>query len=107
MSIDQAERLKKLSPAERALLLKASREKTSRLEKSKSIPRRAPRTESPLSFAQQRLWFFDQLAPNSPLYNIPFALRLSGELRVEVLRRTLAEIASRHEILDQIWASRG
>ena len=107
MSIDQTERLEKLSPAERALLLKASREKSSRLEKSKSIPRRARRTESPLSFAQQRLWFFDQLAPNSPLYNIPFALRLSGELRVDVLRRTLTEIARRHDILRTRFGLRG
>jgi hypothetical protein len=107
MSIDQTKRLERLSPVERALLLKAAREKTSHLEKSKSIPRRAHCNESPLSFAQQRLWFFDQLAPNSPLYNIPFALRLSGELKIEVLRRTLTEIARRHDILRTRFNPRG
>src|SRR5262245_30778313 len=106
MSTDQAERLERLSPAERALLLRASREKALSLESPKSIPRRARRDGAPLSFAQQRLWFFDQLAPHSPLYNIPFALRLSGELNIEVLRRTLTEIARRHDILRTRFALR-
>ena len=55
--------------------------------------------ESPLSFAQQRLWFIDQLEPGSALYNNPLAVRLSGELKKEALRRTLTEIVRRHEVL--------
>lgn len=62
--------------------------------------RRAARTESlPLSFAQQRLWFLSQLEPNSPLYNIHILLRLTGNLDVLVLERTLNEIVRRHEVL--------
>ncbi|QSQ19871.1 amino acid adenylation domain-containing protein [Pyxidicoccus parkwayensis] len=53
----------------------------------------------PLSFAQQRLWFFDRLQPQSPLYNIPLALRLEGALDVPALERTLAELVRRHESL--------
>src|SRR5262249_35124953 len=60
-----------------------------------------------LSFAQQRLWFFDQLAPNSPLYNIPFRLQLTGELSTEILRRTLTEISRRHEVLRTTFALQG
>lgn len=53
----------------------------------------------PLSFAQQRLWFLDQLEPGSPLYNIHTLLRLSGPLEIAVLERTLNEIVRRHEVL--------
>jgi acyl carrier protein len=53
----------------------------------------------PLSFAQQRLWFLDQLEPNSPFYNVGAALRLEGELNVAALERTLSEIVRRHEVL--------
>ena len=53
----------------------------------------------PLSFAQLRLWFLDQLAPNSSLYNLPAALRLEGRLDLEVLERVINEIVKRHEIL--------
>jgi amino acid adenylation domain-containing protein len=52
----------------------------------------------PLSFAQQRLWFLDQLAPGNPFYNLPAVLRLSA-VRPSVLERCLAEIIRRHESL--------
>ena len=55
--------------------------------------------ELPLSFSQQRLWFLDQLEPNSPFYNIPTALRLSGKLNIDALEKSLAEIIRRHESL--------
>ncbi|MEO1447238.1 MAG: condensation domain-containing protein, partial [Cyanobacteria bacterium J06635_11] len=54
---------------------------------------------APLSFAQQRLWFIDQLQPNQTVYTIPAALRLQGALRVDTLQRCLTEIVDRHEIL--------
>jgi amino acid adenylation domain-containing protein len=53
----------------------------------------------PLSFAQQRLWFLDQLEPDNPLYNIPLAVRLRGDLQIGSLRRALNEIIRRHEVL--------
>ena len=54
---------------------------------------------SQLSFAQQRLWFLDQLEPGSPLYNMTDAVRLSGPLDVIALERSLNEVVRRHEIL--------
>ena len=53
----------------------------------------------PLSYAQQRLWFLDQLEPGSVAYNSPAAVRLSGKLDYEALERTVNEVARRHEIL--------
>ncbi|MEQ8997824.1 MAG: amino acid adenylation domain-containing protein [Coleofasciculus sp. B1-GNL1-01] len=53
----------------------------------------------PLSFAQQRLWVIDQLEPGNPAYNISFAIRLEGSLKVTLLERSLNEIVRRHEIL--------
>jgi len=58
----------------------------------------------PLSFAQQRLWFIDQLAPGSALYNMPVALHVEGPLRAGVLARCLGEIVRRHEALRTVFA---
>ncbi len=63
------------------------------------IPRRKDRRSAPLSFAQQRLWFLDQLEPNSPRYNVSRALRLRGDLDLAALQKSLAAIVSRHEAL--------
>ncbi|MBD6620400.1 amino acid adenylation domain-containing protein [Komarekiella sp. 'clone 1'] len=53
----------------------------------------------PTSFAQQRLWFLDQLAPGNPFYNVSTALRLTGSLNFTAFKQTFNEIVSRHEIL--------
>ena len=56
----------------------------------------------PLSYAQQRLWFLDQLEPNSAAYNLPIAFRLTG-LDVTALEKSLNEIVRRHDILRTIF----
>lgn len=53
----------------------------------------------PMSFAQQRIWFLDQLRPGNPAYNMSGGLRLSGQLDTAVLERSLNEIVRRHEAL--------
>ena len=53
----------------------------------------------PLSFAQQRLWFLDQLIPNNSFYNVPVAIHLTGALNLAALEQTFNEIVRRHEAL--------
>jgi hypothetical protein len=55
--------------------------------------------ELPLSFAQERLWFLDQVKPESSAYNLPNALRLEGDLSIPALEHSLGEITRRHETL--------
>ena len=60
----------------------------------------APRSQPlPLSIAQQRLWILDQLEPNNPLYNVPRAIRMVGNLATDALRTALNSVVRRHEVL--------
>ncbi|MDZ8064929.1 MAG: amino acid adenylation domain-containing protein [Nostoc sp. DedQUE08] len=63
------------------------------------ILRRVENAEIPLSYAQQRLWFLDQLESNSALYSIVIGLRLVGTLNLAALEQSLKEIIDRHEAL--------
>ena len=62
-------------------------------------------TALPLSFAQERLWFLDQLLPGSPAYTIFDAVRLEGPLDLEALRRSISELVRRHEVLRSTFPS--
>ena len=100
MNINQ--KIANLSAEKRALLelkLKNSKNKNISSIKYKTISPRKKTDSVPLSFAQQRLWFLDRLEPNSPFYNIPVAVRLSGDLKIQVLQQALDAIVAHHEIL--------
>jgi amino acid adenylation domain-containing protein len=88
-----------LSGKKRAVLEALLRDQGIGDTKSERIPRRRESGPAPLSFAQQRIWFLDQLEPESPLYNIHAGVELSGPLNVPVLQRSIAEILRRHESL--------
>ncbi|MFC9906574.1 amino acid adenylation domain-containing protein, partial [Rhodococcus sp. NPDC127593] len=66
------------------------------------LPR--PRPERiPLSYAQQRIWFLNRFDPHSPVYNIPFAVRLSGTMDTAALLAAIADVVDRHETLRTIY----
>ncbi|MDY6901764.1 MAG: condensation domain-containing protein, partial [Cyanobacteriota bacterium] len=87
--------------AERKAEIIALLQNTNLTENStQSTIQRTPRNQDlPLTFAQQRLWFLDQLEPNSPFYNIAKAVRLNGDLNIQVLQQALDAIVVHHEIL--------
>ena len=64
-----------------------------------SIQRVERNSSIPLSFAQERVWFIDQLMPGNIAYNAYITIRFKGKLNVEALKSTLTEIVRRHEIL--------
>ena len=102
-----AARLAGLSSAKRALLELRLKENSAELESALGvIPSIGPRLRSgpaPLSFAQQRLWFLDQLDPHSAAYNVPCRARLSGVLDRAALQRALETVVQRHESLRTIF----
>ena len=93
------DRITNLSPVKRDLLQRRLQEKQFESPELKTIPRRLNREVAPLSFAQQRLWFLNQLQPENPAYNESKAVRLTGFLDLAALKKALNEIVARHEIL--------
>ncbi|HWA25816.1 MAG TPA: MupA/Atu3671 family FMN-dependent luciferase-like monooxygenase [Lacunisphaera sp.] len=67
----------------------------------------APAAVIPASSGQRRLWFLEQMEPGSPLYNIPYLIRLSGPLDEPSLRRALNAVVARHESLRTNFAAVG
>jgi len=94
-----AARRPELSAAKQALLEQRLRGALKAANKPPRIARRLESGRAPLSFAQQRLWFFSQLEPNSPLYNLPTVVRLRGRLYRGALEKALTAIVARHEAL--------
>ncbi|WDE09260.1 non-ribosomal peptide synthetase [Thalassomonas viridans] len=64
-------------------------------------------TQVPVSFAQQRLWLLDQLQGGSAEYNMPAALRISGEFNVEAAEQAIRRIVARHQSLRTVFSSEG
>ncbi|HEV8581882.1 MAG TPA: non-ribosomal peptide synthase/polyketide synthase [Thermoanaerobaculia bacterium] len=103
-----ARRIAALSPEQRRLLeLRRKKQLDDETDRPRPLPRREGTNEFPLSFAQERLWFLDRLEPGSAAYNIPFHLRLAGDLDVGALRSVLDEIVRRHEALRTTFVEGG
>ncbi len=109
------DRLAGLSREQRALLFEQIRKRKEQAggtpPEGIAIPRRPPGLDplAPVqaSFAQERLWFMDRLAPGSAVYNIPMALRIEGEVAPAVLEAVLGEVVRRHEALRTTFREAG
>jgi amino acid adenylation domain-containing protein len=93
------ERIASLSPEKRALLEHSLQARKNNVTVERIEPRSDSSNTAPLSFAQQRLWFLDQLEPGLTFYNLPFTFNLNGPINVSTLERSLNEIVRRHEVL--------
>ena len=97
----------RLSPAKRALLEQRLRGVSDTSQPSRSIPRRPQQESAPLSFAQQRLWFLDQLQPGNSSYNVSRHMRIKGSLDCDALERALNALVERHESLRTVFRVAG
>ncbi|MDF5723371.1 MAG: amino acid adenylation domain-containing protein [Rhizonema sp. PD37] len=100
---DLLKRLETLSPEKRELVLQKLKKQQQSLQNNggltlsvKPVSREQPLS---LSFAQQRLWFLDQLEGEKCVYNVPFFWQLSGFLNISALEQAIQEIVQRHEVL--------
>ena len=96
---DISHRIAGLSPEKRALLESRLLERAAKATGAPEIARRTGPGPTPLSFAQQRLWFLDQLQPGSSGYNVHDTVRLRGTLDLAALEKAFSEIVRRHEVL--------
>ena len=99
MNQDILRRRSELSADKLLLLEKRLKGKHKPASEPQVIPRRSQEGPTPLSFAQHRLWFIDQMESGNHFYNVPVAVRLKGVLNVPALQQTLSEIIRRHESL--------
>lgn len=88
-----------LSPAKRALIEQALRQRREAARTATSIPRLPPGTPVPLSSTQLRMWFLAQWEPGAPTFNAARAIRLRGELDRPALHHALDRLLARHETL--------
>ncbi|MEP6994758.1 MAG: condensation domain-containing protein, partial [Acidobacteriota bacterium] len=88
-----------LTPAQRAMLEQWLRMNGGQAPAVEAIPRVADRRSAPLSFAQQRLWFLDQLTPGNSAYTMGRSYRIRGALDDDALSRSVTAVVDRHEAL--------
>jgi len=96
-----SQRIANLSPAKLELMLRQLGKSKTASANGQPISRRMSTgtTLPPASFAQEGLWFLNQLEPDSPAYNVPLTVRLDGALNIAALERSLSEVVRRHESL--------
>src|ERR1700730_722031 len=97
----------RLSPAKRALLEQRLRGVSDSSQVTRSIPRRPQQAHVPLSFAQQRLWFLEQLQPGNLSYSVSRHVRISGDVDCQALERALNAVVERHESLRTVFRLAG
>jgi amino acid adenylation domain-containing protein len=97
--VDNAKRIAKLSPKQLLLLEQKLRRAAPAVAAEAIIPRGSRHQPAQLSFAQERLWFLDQLRPGNPAYNLSLTIPFKGQAQDALMERSINEIIRRHEAL--------
>jgi amino acid adenylation domain-containing protein len=102
---DNADKKDSLSAKKQMLLemLMKERRKAESSGEKQAIQKRNQADPLPLSFAQQRLWFLEQMNPGSPAYNIPSAVLMKGRLDLNALTESFNQVIRRHEVLRTVF----
>ncbi|HEX6292477.1 MAG TPA: amino acid adenylation domain-containing protein [Herpetosiphonaceae bacterium] len=100
---DMFNRIADLSPQKRELLAKLLKSRGVDPSRLPIVPRTGDRSTAMLSFAQQRLWFLNQLEPGNPFYNVPTVVRFRGPLDSRAFERALNTVVERHEALRTVF----
>jgi amino acid adenylation domain-containing protein len=100
---DLTKRISDLSPAKRELLARLLKQKGMANSRLPIMPRHDSSDKLPLSYAQQRLWFLNQLEPGSTVYNVNTIIPLAPSLSASVIEKSLNEIVRRHESLRTVF----
>ena len=98
--------LENLSDAKRELLASLLLARGRKRAAGRLIQPRDPARPAPLSRGQEQLWVAESLADGQPLYNVPYGLRLRGDLEVSALRAALDGVVARHAILRTVYRRR-
>ena len=96
---DLSDRIANLSLEKLELLSQRLQRENAAALKAEAIPCRGESLDLPLSFAQQRIWFIEQLEPGNAAYNVPAAIHLKGQVNVLTLEQSLNAVIARHEAL--------
>ncbi len=102
---DIAQRIADLSPEKRKQLLQKLKRTKGDAGAQKMVRQPRDTNTFTLSFAQQRLWFLDQLEPGTFTWNIPLVIRINGELNVKAFRQAILALVERHEVLRTTFAT--
>jgi amino acid adenylation domain-containing protein/non-ribosomal peptide synthase protein (TIGR01720 family) len=97
-----SKKLSNLTPEQLELLRKKLKKKNTAPANNTIVPRQN-KNNFPLSSAQERLWFFDQLAPNNAFYNITSAIHINGEFDPIIFAKSLNKVIARHEVLRSFY----
>ena len=106
LKADITDQVAGLSPEQRELFELLLRQQNIDMRGALILPR-PENTAPPLSYAQQRLWFLDQLEPGDPSYNISTTARLTGPLDAARLEECLNTVVQRHEALRTAFVADG